>query len=401
MSALETAFFFVHWLNVVAGISLALTNLIKFKQTKIYSLILMVGALLNYAFINLILIFVNMNTFLKYDHFIFYYITHPISLQQLLGNITVILMAIVVANLIVFFNQFNSKNFAVNNLLGLVTIIGILSIFFVSISEDNYLILSIPELKSDILIYLWTPLSYLFLVPPIAWLAIVVTKNLKASLTENTPKKQRTQINLMRYGLWASFIIGPSLSFLGDLLVYFNLNSLGFWVSEILGFLVITLGISTITISYVIDDSLLFLQGSRVERIMVIQDSGLTLFNYEFQPHLGNSQSQSLIGGLLLTIQNVSKDVIGEEDLLETIKFGKSEIIFRNLNNLLFVLQTKRTSNFLYSALKQFSEEFCTYFEDATYQKVVSDRFYNQILPQFERIFGIKSSVKNIREINV
>ncbi len=380
-SALAIAYYFSHLSGIFGGLILLIVNIRKQIQTRIPFLMVMSIVILDYVVFNVLLLLPNLVPELL----------DPYG-WQVMGGLTIVLLSFNIGLLIFFFESFSGEIRMFRLSLGIVSVTGLSTLFVVSLMMGDFSLMHVPTYRDDVLIYLWTPLSYIFQVPQICMLAYWSSNNLLKSIRATRNFRHRQQMKGMLLGSISTFFLGPLLAFVGDSVVLFGISEeFGFWISEFLGFFFMSAGIAFILLSYVLDSSLLFLQPYRVERLMVIHESGMPLLDYHFNVFPETQKDHLMLSGLLVAIKSVAHEVMGERSTLEFIKFRGMEIMFSIYEQLMFVLVAQKRSDFLTGALQKFSTRFTQFYGGTLASYEVSQNRYLEIVPVLERTFGLKS----------
>ncbi len=377
VTAFAVGYYFAHLSGILGGIVLALVNYRKERQTHIRFLHLMTMVIVNYVLVNILLLlpnFIEINTGLK-----------------VIGALTIVLMASNIGLLIFFFEIFSGDVKVWRLSHGVISITGVSTLFLVSAISGDYSLMHAPVVREGVVIFLWSPLSYLFLVPQISLLTIWTLRELLTSIKETTSYRHRNQLKLMARGVAAAFLVGPILSFTGDTISLFFSAEIGLWVSEFAGFLFMSLGIAFILLSYVLDNSLLFLQPNKVERLLVIHESGMPLYDYEFKAFQNEEVNEMMLSGLILAIKTVASEVLGKNGVLEEIKFRGMEILLLVHEEIIFMLIAQKRSSFLRSALRKFSQAFIAEFGNTLKSYEIDQKKYRVISLELEKNFGLAS----------
>lgn len=313
------------------------------------------------------------------------------SVLHWIGAFTVVLMASNIGLLIFFFEIFSGEIKVWRLAHGVISITGVSTLMLASGLFNDFSLMHTPVVREGVIIFLWSPLSYLFMVPQISLLTIWTLKELRHSIRESASYRHRNQLKLMARGVTTAFFVGPVTSFLGDSISIYWSAEIGLWISEFAGFLFMSIGIAFILLSYVLDNSLLFLQPNKIERLLVIHESGMPLYDYEFKAFKNENVNEMMLSGLILAIKSVAMEVLGKDGALEEIKFRGMEILLLVQDDLIFMLIAQKRSSFLKSALKKFSEAFIAEFGNSFRSYEIDPKKFKVISTELEKNFGLAS----------
>ncbi len=332
--------------------------------------------ILNYVLANLALILPN-------------FLESKIQWVDILGGLVIVLLASNVGLLIIFFEAFDGEMRLYRVAHGIVSITGISTAFMVSLILNDFSVMFTTVKKEGVLIFLWTPLSYFFTVPAIVLFSYWTLKNISSSIQATRNFKHRQQMKIMGSGVAIAFILGPVASFFGDFLSFLGLPKIGLWIAEFAGYFFMSFGIALILLSYVLDNSLLFLQSSRLERLMVIHETGLPIYDYVFNVYDSSSTNDLILSGLIVAIRGLAHEILKTSGTLETIKFRGLEIVFSVHNELIFIVIAQKKSTFINRALKHFRDSFLGQFGTSLDSYEISPGSYQIMNEEVERIFGL------------
>ncbi|RMG32884.1 MAG: hypothetical protein D6732_12830 [Methanobacteriota archaeon] len=371
-------YYFAHLSGIFGGCVLALVNHRKERQTHIQFLHLMTMVIVNYVMVNILLLLPN---FMQMDN----------STVMIVGSFTIVLMASNIGFLIFFFEIFSGDVKVWRLSHGVISITGVFTLMLASYFFGDFSLMHTPVVREGVLIFLWSPFSYLFMVPQITLLATWTLRELRTSIKETKSYRHRNQLKLMARGVATAFLVGPLLSFMGDAISLYFSAEVGLWISEFAGFLFMSLGIAFILLSYALDNSLLFLQPNKVERLLVIHESGMPLFDYEFKAFQNDDVNEMMLSGLILAIKTVASEVLGKNGILEEIKFRGMEILLLVHEEIIFMLIAQKRSSFLRSALRKFSQAFIAEFGNTLTSYEIDQKKYTVISWELEKNFGLIS----------
>lgn len=120
-----------------------------------------------------------------------------------------------------------------------------------------------------------------------------------------------------------------------------------------------------------------FLQFQKMEKLMVINRSGLLLFSYDFDPSEENERSRDvLFSGGVVALLNLFTEMIQTKNI-NVIQFQDKKIMLSHTENFVVFLVVDRITRFLWSALNSFGNMFNLKYslDDQEYSVVSKDVF--------------------------
>lgn len=160
------------------------------------------------------------------------------------------------------------------------------------------------------------------------------------------PKKLKKQIYILSIG----FVIGID----GVFFIYV-LNFVNILPDIELRFVVASIGLVIMGYLYLRNPSLSLILTQRVHHVLVIHNSGLTLYNHEF--HKGGL-GEDLIGGAIDAISKFLQEALGIRTNLKEIKLFDRDILLDINEYFACVLITDKSTYFLKESLKKFNGMF-------------------------------------------
>ncbi len=256
-----------------------------------------------------------------------------------------------------------------------------------SITSETIIIegaFDISDIIRFILIVLFTtnfPTAYF-----IAYVILVSTLSFQAITREIIDKRKKNQIQLLQLSMMFFYVIPLILAVTArfielspDIIVF--LRHLAPHMSVLIGSFLIY-------IAYV-KAPLGLLQYHKLEKLMVINKSGLLLYSYDFNQTPENRPDRDvLFSGGVLAVLNLFNEMM-ENTNMEMIEFQEQIILLSNNENFITFLIADHESRFLWSAVKAFSKFFnLKYGTDAQELTVVPRHVFEDAVSIVKLAFG-------------
>ena len=246
----------------------------------------------------------------------------------------------------------------------------------------------------------WSPLSSMAIFPTVLLCGYWTQTELKKSQEFAYDPKQLTQIKYMRLGGFLMFIIGPIFGILGVVFVDgLKEDEIGTWLSEIIGYTIVSIGIFMLTLAYTRSKAIAFLQPQRINSLLVISENGVPIHQYQFNPKMKMQTEIPLISGAISAITAIMGEAFNVSSNVKNIQFQDKEILleFHKLEHenesLAFILISESNSKFLENALNNFSSQFMIDFGPQIQVGInLSDGVLNSIDKLIRVKFGYESS---------
>ncbi|MHA1910929.1 MAG: hypothetical protein ACTSYA_04450 [Candidatus Kariarchaeaceae archaeon] len=360
----------------------------RYFYSRIRLIFVIIALMLVWITVNLIPLVINLFPMSSLEEEVPLLKSANISYLNLLLSISVILGVLAPSICIIFFSRF-SGNYSITRVTYAIS--SVTSMVVLSISSLVFDISVVSEVIQieDIVVVSWSPISYLIILPAFIFLVRWGLSDLKESKYYAINKKQERQINFMRLGLIMTCLIGPIISVFSEVInIFLPSTLLSFWVAEVIGFIIMSSGVIMIGVAYSMTKQIAFLLPQKVEKLLVIHNSGVPIFDYDFRPNVTHVETL-LVGGVISTINKLFSEVIGSHQLIESIRFhGDYEIILVFKEPFAFVLIANRRSEFLINRLYGFSEIFFKQFKkeiskDAIYDISVFDNAVTNLRTTF------------------
>ncbi|MHA1185428.1 MAG: hypothetical protein ACTSSK_00925 [Candidatus Heimdallarchaeota archaeon] len=221
--------------------------------------------------------------------------------------------------------------------------------------------------------FLGEPFTYLGLLTPIPYVitGMLYMKYVYKIRVRANIRSQRKKIGKVRTGIFMIFI-SPVVIYatLGVLLIVgliftpvdyavdvsreadtFNLGSMDpiVMLSQLIGVLMISIPVLRSKSAY-------FMQSRKLSRIIVIEESGLPIYDFNFEPK--NESSEMLLSGALTAIKSVMKEATGASKELRSIAFADLHIITEVREGFAVNLIVEGSTAYLKEALRLFAMIF-------------------------------------------
>lgn len=242
-------------------------------------------------------------------------------------------------------------------------------VFPLRIVETNTLIL----LFLNFLFSTNFPASYFVIYVVIVTLRAL--RRIKNSIEDETQKKQVTlmQGSIILYYLITLIVVAGAyqLEDLLDPIIVVVLKHIAPHISVIFGGIMI--------FQAYVKAPMGFLQFQNIEKLLVINRSGLLLFSYEFaapKKPVSSSEKDLLLSGGVYAILNLFTEMIHTQNI-RMIQFLDKKIMLSQNENFIVFLLVDRLSSFLWSALDSFGNMFNLKYglEDQDYAVVIKNAF--------------------------
>ncbi len=415
MNLIILIFLLSHGLNVIFGLVVFFITLKRYGETKIRLILLLSSLMITWSIVNFLLIlpilFPTLQTLSLINIFPFLsnVADSSISLIDVISVINVLGSGIVVGLFILFIDNFEGevspiKTATAVSLILVCFFIGLASlgkIFLPALNSDVTLSSTIllvndsgvctlsQSVNSCLITMRWSPIPSLIIFPSVILCGIWSQTELRLSEQHALSQSQLKQLRFMKIGAILDFFIGPFFGFLGVVLVnILDMPLLGTYSSEIIGYLFISIGIFMIGLSYISYKQAAFLQPQRIEVLLVINEAGLLLLEYEFISGTIEGDT-NLISGAITAISALMKESLGISSEVERIAFHEKELLLKFYKGVAFVLITSRTSSFLNNSLANFSEKFLHTFEKDLNSVQVNTETFEFIIPELRKSFGL------------
>jgi hypothetical protein len=225
----------------------------------------------------------------------------------------------------------------------------------------------------------------------ISYTIIVTLFSLQKIKGQVTEIKQRTQLIFLQ----ATIIFFYGVPILFTLIIRFTEDSLDpallVFLRHLAPHISVIIGSFFIYIAYV-KAPLGLLQFHKLEKLLVINDSGLLLYSYDFLPKIISDDDHRdrdvLFSGGVLAVLNLFNEMI-ETTEMHLIQFQEQIIMLSNNKNFVTFLIADHTSRFLWNALNAFSQIFNLRFgSDAKELTVVPKHVFEDAFEIVKLTFG-------------
>ncbi len=282
----------------------------------------------------------------------------PISIETV-ALLNIIGSALAPSLFLLFADRFEGQISAVKTSVSVSVVLLAVLIVIVSLwTGDISVSAVILSLETEGLITMrWAEIPSLFLFPTILLTGYWVRNELDATLEHAIDERQIRQLKFMKIGNILTFFIGPFFGVAGVLLVTSGNPELGTWASEIVGYLIVSLGVFVFGINYLISSETAFLKPQRIDTLLILHQTGIPVLRYDFRPPEVEADT-ALISGAITAITAIMGEAFGVKSFVKSIHFEDKELMLEFLDDLAFILIVERASSFLEIALTRLKTEF-------------------------------------------
>ena len=360
------AYLFVHTVLAVASLIMIRWFAITYSKHKIDLLLLLIGILVLLALTNIIIEIPELIPSEAVRLKIMEYKIFPkLRILDLIGITSLILTVGIFALMIVFIEGFHGEVSVPRTGLAIGALYAMALLALASMIFDSSLLVEFRNIDGVIVI-VWTTIAWIGILLPATFLIYWALSNMQDAIQNSLNEQQRKQIIFMRRGVMLSFFIGPAVSGLGDTIHLLVNPTIGAWLAEIVGYSIIGVGVLLVSLAYYHGGQPGFLQGQRIEQIIVITKSGIPIYTHRFKRFEWGVDVE-LLSGFFSALQSAMVETLQSPSLIRLIKLKGSELIVHVDGELTFLLVASKTSVFLERALFRFSRLFCQkYFRSST-----------------------------------
>ncbi len=144
-----------------------------------------------------------------------------------------------------------------------------------------------------------------------------------------------------------------------------------------------------------ISNKSVLISAHRLDNLLIVNASGIVLFNYSF-PTTKVQADELLLAGILSAITSSMEEITQSQESLQSIKLGDLHLTIRTLlGNTRVILISERVSRFIIEAMDRFVREFELQFKNEledTRTGYISTKTYEKAQQIVERIFLIKGT---------
>ncbi len=225
--------------------------------------------------------------------------------------------------------------------------------------------ISDPDFLASLFLLDISRLVYLF---ALAFFSLVIpflsARTLGRMLTNFPSPERRRQIRFMQ--------VGTVLIFLGLLIPAFL---------EIVGILIFAYG-------YLRPKGAPFLHPRRIDRLLVLNESGLPLFSLTF----GSAPAidETLLSGFLSAIISMVRETADSQAIIRSIKLDDLELLMAKEHSILSVLVVEKSSHYLMLSLSAFIKQFYTTFKEEINKDAIVEKshYYGKARLLAKEYFG-------------
>ncbi len=352
------AYLFVHTAIAVSSLFLIRWFAITYSKHKIDLLLLLILVLFFLALTNIIIELPEL-IFSEYyrSKIMEYRILPNLRILDIIGISSLVLTVSIFVLMIVFIEGFHGEISIPRIGVAIGALYGIFLLALASIFSDPSLLVEFRDV-GGVIVIVWTTIAWIGILIPAVFLIYWALSNMQDAIENALNEQQRRQIIFMRRGIILSFFIGPAISGLGDTIHLLLSPVAGAWLAEIIGYSVIGFGVFLVSLAYYHGGQPSFLQGQRIEQIIVITKSGIPVYTHRFRRAEWGVEVE-LLSGFFSALQSAMVETLQFPSLIRLIKLKGSELIIHVKEELTFLLVASKTSLFLERALIRFSGLFC------------------------------------------
>ena len=220
----------------------------------------------------------------------------------------------------------------------------------------------------------------------IGYVILISMISLQATLHGIHNPQQRTQIRLLQLSMLFFYVIPLVFAVVARFIEF--TPEITVFLRHFAPHMSVLIGHFFIYFAYV-KAPLGLLQFHKLEKLMVINKSGLLLYSYDFNQLLTNKPDRDvLFSGGVLAVLNLFNEMM-ETTNMEMIEFQEQSILLSNNENFITFLIADHESRFLWSAVKAFSKFFnLKYGTDAEELTVVPRHVFEDAASLVKLAFG-------------
>ncbi|MFX0091562.1 MAG: hypothetical protein ACFFBD_07340 [Candidatus Hodarchaeota archaeon] len=350
-------FSYVLTVIALANIFLLLYTLIlRWRQTHVKALLFLIGAYFLYFLQFASVAFFNFLT----DFLIYYGVTERI--QGLLTTTTYLgISAIFGGSFLLFIDYFENEQISIKHLM---LIIGYLVFVYTWEFSWFFLTFYLSFIGSDKPFGLdGTYFNFLTLVifGFYFYIGSICPKTLQNMKKYAIDSEHRKQLSYMQWAIFVMFFLSTLITTL-EVLFEASIRTFSS-IFFVLQYLSVIIGTFLFWLNYARSSRIALLQPQRIDKLLVLNESGLPLLSYEFTQTDGVID-ESLITSSLTAVRSLLKEAIGTTSELRSITFGDREVMFIAMETFGVILFANRRSRFLQGALENFGKTFKDHYED-------------------------------------
>ncbi len=384
------AYLFVHTVLAIVSLFMIRWFVITYSRHKIDLLLILIGILILFSLTNIIIEIPELiPSGGAQSKILEYRIVSNLRILDLIGITSLILTVAIFALMIVFLEGFHGEISIPRTGVAIGALYGMTLLTIAGVITNPELLVEFRDVDG-VTVIVWTTISWIGILLPAIFLIYWALSNMQDAIENALNEQQKKQIIFMRRGVMLSFFIGPAVSGLGDTIHLLVNPTIGAWLAEIVGYSIIGVGVFLVSLSYFQGGQPGFLQGQRIEQMIVITKSGIPIYTYRFR-RLEWGIEVELLSGFFSALQSAMAETLQSPSLIRSIKLKGSELIIHVEKELTFLLVASKTSLFLERALLRFARLFCQKYS------LPSEKFTGEI-PNIEEVtsdlylvFGFKA----------
>lgn len=332
-----------HFINITGAIYIILITLNLFKTTRIKLILILDIILTGWIVIQFIEIFL---IFIKLDAFF----TNLVAIY----NITLIL---IIALFLIFINVFEGSLSLLKIALASAAVTASVVLSVLAIIKDSSILFTFIQLN-EFSSFNWSEIASLAFDPFIILVGILSYYDLSKNMTYAISENHKKQLGKMRVSVVLIFFAATIIEAISIFLIMDPVyESLGIILRFVIASLSIGIGMFYMGHAYSSSKQLSLLQPQKMEYLMVINNAGLPLYDYNFRKSDLNQES-ILISGAIQAITILMREAFGISSNIKMIKFEDKDILVIIKKQVAFLLVTENVSIFLTNSLKKFSDVF-------------------------------------------
>lgn len=387
MTLLADAFLISHGLNTLIAFWLVTVSLRLYNYSKIWLVLLISTLMTSWTITNFLLILpllldsVSENTIAT------------IASWNIIGS------ALVPSIFIIFIDSFEGKSDPKKIGIATATIGAGVSIAIAGMI-GTIDIASTIVVVNDLTTMRWSPLSSIVIFPTVLLCGYWTQTELKKNQEFAYDPQQITQLKFMRLGGILMFFVGPIFGIVGVIYVdALEEDVIGTWMSEIIGYIIVSIGIFMLTMAYTRSKAIAFLQPQRINTLLIISENGVPIHEFHFNPLMKMQTEIPLVSGAISAITAIMGEAFNVSSNVKNIQFQDKELLleFHKLDqeneSIAFILITESNSNFLEDALNKFSSQFMT---DFAPQLQIGINLSNNVSRSIDQLVRLKFGYEEI-----
>ncbi|MFX0090484.1 MAG: hypothetical protein ACFFBD_01880 [Candidatus Hodarchaeota archaeon] len=373
MSPSEIILFFMNLISLIVGLGLVALILYHYRQRRVRLLLLLASSFLIFALSNIASLFfprvggLDPSSFPSaVEHFRLSFTFTAISIAHLVA----IYIALYI--LVIFLDLFENDSITPKRtgifslIFGYLLSFPLLFYFFFTINSiltnpqiisNPFFLAVLPVLYISVTVFIFSIVIFTLGVP------FIFVRTLGRMLKNFQSPQHRRQIRFMQFGIILLFLGAFEPLFL-----------------QLVGTLIFSYGY--------LGSGMPILRPKRIDRLLVLDSSGLTLFSMTFGLTV-RSIDEYLLGGLISAITSMIQATAQSTATIRSIKLEDLELMMVMKHSILSVLVVEHSSIYLSSSLESFTQAFYNQFKEKIGEEVIEVNYYAKYAkPLAEAYFG-------------